>query len=260
MEDVRAKKRLGQHFLTDMGIAQDIVDALSPETARVLEIGPGMGVLTRFLLQKENLEVHAVELDEESVTYLNQHYPELQPRLYSMDFLKADLLSMIQPPFSIIGNFPYNISSQILFRVLDYKDQIPEVVGMFQKEVAVRIASKPGNRDYGILSVLLQAYYDIEYLFTVHEHVFNPPPKVKSAVIRLKRNSCRRLPCDEATWKMLIKTAFNQRRKTLHNSLKNISFEDGFTQNEIFRKRPEQLGVDDFVFLAEHVVPSGTGI
>lgn len=254
MEDVRAKKRLGQHFLTDMGIAQDIVDALSPQTARVLEIGPGMGVLTQFLLQKENLEVHAVELDEESVAYLRQHYPALGPRLYSMDFLKADLTSLIEPPFSIIGNFPYNISSQILFRVLDYREQIPEVVGMFQKEVAVRIASKPGNRDYGILSVLLQAYYDIEYLFTVEEYVFNPPPKVKSAVIRLKRNGCKQLPCNEDLWKQLIKTAFNQRRKTLRNSLKNVVFEDGFTENAIFQKRPEQLGVDDFVFLTEHVV------
>ncbi len=252
-EDVKAKKRLGQHFLTDQGIAQDIVEALSPHTLRVVEIGPGMGILTGYLLQKPELETYAIELDEESVSYLQQHYPELSPRLHSMDFLKADLLSIVQPPFSIIGNFPYNISSQILFRVLDYKDQIPEVVGMFQKEVAVRIASGPGNKDYGILSVLLQAYYDIEYLFTVHEHVFNPPPKVKSAVIRLKRNSCHHLPCNEDLWKRLVKTAFNQRRKTIRNSLKTFTFEEGFEQNAIFQKRPEQLSVEDFIFLTQHL-------
>lgn len=253
MENVKAKKRLGQHFLTDQQIAMDIVAALSSQTERVLEIGPGMGILTQYLLQAPNLELHAIELDEESVAYLQNHFPTLVPRLYAQDFLKSDLLQLIQPPFSIIGNFPYNISSQILFKILDYKEEIPEVVGMFQKEVAERVASKPGGREYGILSVLLQAYYDIEYLFTVHENVFNPPPKVKSAVIRLRRNRCKQLNCDEKLWKQLIKTAFNQRRKTLRNSLKNMTFKEGFTSKPIFNKRPEQLGVEEFVFLTENL-------
>ena len=211
-----------------------------------------MGVLTRFLLQKKGMRLHAIELDEESVSYLQQHFPELAPRLHHGDFLKIDLDTIIDAPFSVIGNFPYNISSQILFRILEYRDSIPEVVGMFQKEVALRIASKPGNRDYGILSVLLQAFYDIEYLFTVDENRFNPPPKVKSAVIRLRRNSREQLPCDEALWRRIIKTAFNQRRKTLRNSLKSISFEEGTTTTELFGKRPEQLGVEDFIFLTQH--------
>ena len=257
-DDVRAKKRLGQHFLTDQRIAQQIVEALSPQNERVLEIGPGMGVLTRYLLENKAWELHAVELDRESVSYLQQHFPELSPRLYAMDFLKVDLEKLLPDPFAVIGNFPYNISSQILFRILEYRDRIPEVVGMFQKEVAVRIASGPGNRDYGILSVMLQAFYDIEYLFTVDEHVFNPPPKVKSAVIRLRRNGCQTLPCDETQWKQLIKTAFNQRRKTLRNSLKNIAFEKGFTSHELFGKRPEQLSVEDFVFLTRHLLPENS--
>ena len=251
-DDVRAKKRLGQHFLNDLEIAGRITSALSPGTERVLEIGPGMGVLTRFLLRKKGMQLHAIELDEESVSYLQQHFPELAPRLHHGDFLKIDLNTVIDAPFSVIGNFPYNISSQILFRILEYRDNIPEVVGMFQKEVALRIASKPGNRDYGILSVLLQAFYDIEYLFTVDENRFNPPPKVKSAVIRLRRNSREQLPCDEALWRRIIKTAFNQRRKTLRNSLKSISFEEGTTTTELFGKRPEQLGVEDFIFLTQH--------
>ena len=254
MYQVKAKQRLGQHFLTDLGIAQEIVAALAPETERVLEIGPGMGVLTQYLLQLPNTEVHAIELDEESVAYLRQHFPELGSRLHAQDFLKTDLTLFMQPPFSIIGNFPYNISSQILFKLLDYKEEIPELVGMFQKEVAERVASKPGSRDYGILSVLLQAYYDIEYLFTVHEEVFNPPPKVKSAVIRLRRNSCTHLDCNEKQWKTLIKTAFNQRRKTLRNSLKAFRFEESFTEEPIFQKRPEQLSVADFVHLTQHLV------
>lgn len=253
-DGVQAKKRLGQHFLTDQMIAQKIVAALSPQHQRVLEVGPGMGVLTRYLLENTAWEFHAIELDEESVTYLQHHFPDLTPRLHYIDFLKADLGSMIAAPFAVIGNFPYNISSQILFRVLEYRNQIPEVVGMFQKEVAVRIASRPGNRDYGILSVLLQAYYDIEYLFTVDEHVFSPPPKVKSAVIRLRRNGCMQLPCDEAQWKRIIKTAFNQRRKTLRNSLKDIAFEPNFIGHELFGFRPEQLSVQDFVFLTQHSV------
>ncbi|MBO4282059.1 MAG: 16S rRNA (adenine(1518)-N(6)/adenine(1519)-N(6))-dimethyltransferase RsmA [Bacteroidales bacterium] len=253
-ETVKAKKRLGQHFLTDLSIAQAIADALPPHTRRVLEVGPGMGVLTRFLLQHPEWEVHAVELDEESVRYLHRHFPELQDRLHAMDFLKADLPVLLPAPFAVIGNFPYNISSQILFRILDHKDLIPDVVGMFQKEVAVRIASGPGNKDYGILSVLLQAFYDIEYLFTVSEQVFDPPPKVKSAVIRLRRNSRSSLPCDEALWKRVVKTAFNQRRKTLHNSLKSFAFPESVQADPIFRKRPEALSVEDFVWLTQQVM------
>lgn len=253
-ETVKAKKRLGQHFLTDLSIAQSIADALPSHTQRVLEVGPGMGVLTRFLLQHAEWEVHAVELDEESVEYLHRHFPELRDRLYTMDFLKADLRSLLPSPFAVIGNFPYNISSQILFRILEHKDMIPDVVGMFQKEVAVRIASGPGNKDYGILSVLLQAYYDIEYLFTVSEQVFDPPPKVKSAVIRLHRNNVRSLPCDETLWKRVVKAAFNQRRKNLHNSLKGFVFPESIQEDPIFRKRPEALSVEDFVWLAQQVV------
>jgi 16S rRNA (adenine1518-N6/adenine1519-N6)-dimethyltransferase len=253
MDKVRAKKRLGQHFLRDDVIAQKIVNSLSIETKAVLEIGAGMGVLTQFLLQIENVDLQIVEIDAESVEYLQKHYPASQNRIVAKDFLKLDLSALFIVPFSIIGNFPYNISSQILFKVLDYKHYIPEVVGMFQKEVAVRIASQPGNKDYGILSVLLQAFYDIEYLFTVEAEVFNPPPKVKSAVIRLKRNTVEQLDCDERVFKILVKTAFNQRRKTLRNSLKTISFSEGFTQEKLFDKRPEQLSVADFVCLAKQV-------
>ena len=200
------------------------------------------------------MDLFVVELDTESVLYLEQHFPDLNNRIVEIDFLKLDISSVFSEPFSVIGNFPYNISSQILFKVLEHKDQMPEVVGMFQKEVAMRVASKPGNKDYGILSVLLQAYYDIEYLFTVEPEVFNPPPKVKSAVIRLKRNNIARLECDEQEFKKLIKTAFNQRRKTLRNSLKSLAFSEGFTQEDIFNKRPEQLSVHEFVFLTQHLI------
>ena len=253
MDTVRAKKRLGQHFLVDKSIAQEIVKSLHIETTSVLEIGAGMGVLTQFLLQKENIDLQIVEIDSESVSYLHAHYPDLQDRIIAKDFLKLDLSTLFVNKFSIIGNFPYNISSQILFKVLDYRDYIPEVVGMFQKEVAVRIASQPGNKDYGILSVLLQAFYDIEYLFTVESEVFNPPPKVKSAVIRLKRNTVEQLDCEEHVFKTIVKTAFNQRRKTLRNSLKTIRFSEGFTQEKIFEKRPEQLSVKEFIYLAQQV-------
>jgi len=253
MNTVRAKKGLGQHFLTDNNIAQKIVNSLSENTVSVLEIGAGMGILTQYLLQMENVDLRVVEIDNESVDYLKIHYPTLQNRIIAADFLKLDLSAIFDNPFSIIGNFPYNISSQILFQVLDYKDYIPEVVGMFQKEVAVRVASKAGNKDYGILSVLLQAFYDIEYLFTVEADVFNPPPKVQSAVIRLKRNSVKQLDCDERIFKTVVKTAFNQRRKTLRNSLKTVCFSEGFTQEKIFEKRPEQLSVEEFVYLAKEV-------
>ena len=255
MNIVRAKKRLGQHFLTDNAIAQDIVNSLSEKQRSVLEVGAGMGVLTQFLLQRPDIELFIVEIDAESVKYLQKHYPEIAENIIEQDFLKLELSTIFRnKPFSIIGNFPYNISSQILFKVLEYKDFIPEVVGMFQKEVAVRIASPPGNKDYGILSVLLQAFYNIEYLFSVESHVFQPPPNVKSAVIRLTRNNITDLGCDFQLFKKLVKTAFNQRRKTIRNSLKTISFVDNFTQNSIFNKRPEQLSVADYVFLTENVV------
>lgn len=254
MEIVRAKKGLGQHFLKDTNIAKEIVDSLSESSKNIVEIGPGMGVLTQFLLEKEDANLFVIEIDSESVVYLKKHYPDLSERIIEKDFLKLDLATIFSEPFAIIGNFPYNISSQILFKVLDYKDQIPEVVGMFQKEVAVRVASKPGNKDYGILSVLLQAFYDIEYLFTVEPDVFNPPPKVKSAVIRLKRNAISHLDCDEQKFKQVVKTAFNQRRKTLRNSLKSFSFIDGFTQEDIFNKRPEQLGVEEFVYITKGLI------
>jgi len=257
MDTVRAKKRLGQHFLRDEDIAQKIVNSISEDCTSVLEIGAGMGVLTQFLLQKENIDLQVVEIDKDSVAYLQTHYPALQNRIIAKDFLKLDLSTLFTQKFSIIGNFPYNISSQILFKVLDYKQYVPEVVGMFQKEVAVRIASRPGNRDYGILSVLLQAFYTIEYLFTVDAAVFNPPPKVQSAVIRLKRNAVEQLDCDEQVFKTIVKTAFNQRRKTLRNSLKTINFYEGFTQEKLFEKRPEQLSVEEFVYLTKNKIPMG---
>ena len=254
MKLVRAKKNLGQHFLTDNNIAQDIVNALSGTYTNILEVGAGMGILTKILLEQSQYNTHVVEIDGESVVYLQKHFPSLGNRLWHEDFLQMNFEQKINCPFALIGNFPYNISSQILFKVLDNKELIPEVVGMFQKEVAQRIASKPNNKDYGILSVLLQAYYDIEYLFTVHENVFNPPPKVKSAVIRLKRNNVEKLNCDEQIFKFIVKTAFNQRRKMLRNSLKNIDFDKDFFSEEIFNKRPENLSVEDYVFLSQNVI------
>jgi 16S rRNA (adenine1518-N6/adenine1519-N6)-dimethyltransferase len=222
---VRPKKGLGQHFLTDQTIARNIVDALKGTGDGVfdaLEIGPGMGVLTQYLLTREDVRLKVIEIDSESVRYLIEKWPQLGPVLYQSDFLKTNLTKLFTGKFSIIGNFPYNISSQIFFKVLDYKEQIPEVVCMIQKEVAERIAAPPGSKTYGILSVLLQAWYDIEYLFTVGEGAFVPPPKVKSAVIRLTRNSRTGLNCDEKLFKIVVKTAFNQRRKTLRNSLKPL--------------------------------------
>ena len=219
MQQVRAKKFLGQHFLKDLSVAQRIAETIT--AGRVLEIGPGMGVLTQYLLKNPNLQTTAIEIDRESVAYLKEWYPELH--LIEGDFLKLDL-NIIYPDgdFCVIGNYPYNISSQIFFKVLDHKDRIPVCSGMIQKEVAERIASKPGKKAYGILSVLLQAYYDIEYLFTVDEHVFNPPPKAKSAVVRLTRNNRQQLDCDEALFKTIVKTAFNQRRKQMRNSLMGL--------------------------------------
>ena len=270
MQQVRAKKFLGQHFLKDLSIAQRIAETAykgqsdevqsTKEKVRVLEIGPGMGVLTQYLLKNPNIQLTAIEIDRESVVYLKECYPELH--LIEGDFLKLDL-KIIYPEgeLNVIGNYPYNISSQIFFKVLDYKDRIPVCSGMIQKEVAERIASKPGKKAYGILSVLLQAYYDIEYLFTVDEHVFNPPPKVKSAVIRMTRNKRRQLDCDEELFKTVVKTAFNQRRKQMRNSLRNLveslklkverSSEEESRLEWFLTRRPEQLSVDEFVELTK---------
>lgn len=253
MYQVKPKKALGQHFLTNLGVAQQIAQSLIIEPVMpVLEIGPGMGVLTQYLLQNPNISLTAIELDRESVDYLKINFPQLH--LIQADFLKFDLNLLYKPDtqFCIIGNYPYNISSQILFKVLEYKNQIPCCSGMFQKEVAERIASKPGKKAYGILSVLLQTYYDIEYLFTVDENNFNPPPKVKSAVIRLTRNNRQKLDCDEQLFKQVVKTAFNQRRKQMRNSLAQLIGKDSeIISNPVFTKRPEQLSVEEFISLTK---------
>lgn len=281
--EVRAKKSLGQHFLTDLSIAQRIADSLTaPVTpgdstgdtgsstssgkdgagqTDVLEVGPGMGVLTQFLLQRPELNLKMVEIDRESVDYLLVHFPQVNGALIEADFLKLRLETFFKGQFCIIGNFPYNISSQIFFKILDYKESVPQVVCMIQKEVAERIAEKPGSKTYGILSVLLQAWYDIEYLFTVGEGAFNPPPKVKSAVIRLVRNSRKELGCDESLFKAVVKTSFNQRRKTMRNSLRPIvsakASREGWNEEQVsaflsqpvFDLRPERLSVEDFISL-----------
>jgi len=249
---VKPKKHLGQHFLTDNNVAEKIVKQLSTDTTSLIEIGPGTGVLTKIILEKEILNFYVIDIDRESIEYLKQNFTKLENKIISNDFLKFNLSEIFSTDFSIIGNFPYNISSQILFRVLDFRSQVSEVVGMFQKEVAERIASPPGNKTYGILSVLVQAFYDIEYLFTVNENVFFPPPKVKSAVIRLKRNSVTNLACDEKLFFQVVKLGFNQRRKTLRNSLKSFKFEDKGI--ELLSKRAEQLNVQDFVELTNSIV------
>ena len=301
MTEVRAKKALGQHFLTDLNIARKICDALSggairlhpaasgtgvpdaafsetaapgpaasehavpcagadvpaadtaAEACDVLEVGCGMGVLTQFLLRRTDLVTWGAEIDAESVAYLHAHYPEFAPRLIEGDVLKMDLRARFPRGLRIIGNFPYNISSQIFFRVLEYRDLVPECVGMVQREVAVRIAEGPGSKEYGILSVLLQAWYDIEYLFTVSETVFSPPPKVKSAVIRLRRNATRRLACDEALFVRVVKAAFGQRRKMIRNALRAAFGDFGGAEHPFFTRRAEQLSVADFVALTNWV-------
>ena len=251
---VKPKKNLGQHFLRNEDIARQIAESIASGPKNVLEIGPGMGVLTKYLIEQGYENFNVVEIDRESVDYLEQHYPELQGKILSQDFLRLKLDELYADSLTIIGNFPYNISSQILFKVLDYKELVNEVVGMFQKEVAERVAAKPGNRQYGILSVLLQAFYDIEYLFTVDEHQFFPPPKVKSAVIRLTRNPDKQLHCTESLFKQMVKSAFNQRRKTLRNSLSQFEFSDEYRQNSIFTKRPEQLSVQEFEQICLNVI------
>lgn len=249
MQKVKPKKFLGQHFLTDLSVAERIANTLKDYVGTpVLEVGPGMGVLTQYLIAKGH-DLKVVELDRESVDYLHANFPELEGKVIGEDFLQLDLASMYDGQFCIIGNYPYNISSQIFFKVLDYRDQVVCCSGMLQKEVAERIAAGPGSKTYGILSVLLQAWYDIEYLFTVSEHVFNPPPKVKSGVIRLVRNNVRELGCDESMFKTIVKLSFGQRRKTLRNSLRSFAKNPEVLTDEIFNKRPEQLSVAEFIRL-----------
>ncbi len=252
--EVRAKKFLGQHFLRDEGIAKDIAYAISskPEGRKVIEVGPGMGVLTKYLLDQK-LDLHVVELDRDSVSYLKEHYPALEGKIIEGDFLELELSRYLDEYGAVIGNFPYNISSQILFHCLDHKESVLEIVGMFQKEVAERIAAKHGNKTYGIISVLLQTYFETEYLFTVHEHVFSPPPKVKSAVVRLRRKENVELKVPYPFFRNVVKTAFNQRRKTLRNALKPIT--QGKEFNSAFLdKRAEQLSISDFQQLASELV------
>lgn len=252
MSIVRAKKSLGQHFLKDQNIARKIVDSLNAgNISTVIEVGPGMGVLTRYLLEK-SFKTIPVEIDQESVSFLQASFPQLRQNLIQGDFLELDLSSVSGDQLAIIGNFPYNISSQIFFKVLENRFQIKEVVCMVQKEVARRIACQPGSKEYGILSVLLQAFYDIEYLFTVHENVFAPPPKVKSGVIRLQRNHVQQLDCDENLFFKVVKTTFNQRRKVLSNSLKALTPEPDKT-HPLLSKRPEQLSVAEFIELTNVV-------
>lgn len=249
MSKVRAKKYLGQHFLKDFGIARDIAQSLSLKNySKVLEVGPGMGALTQFLIPL-NTETFVIEIDKESVSYLKKHYFELDNHIIEGDFLKLPLQEIFKEPIAIIGNFPYNISSQILFKAIDHKDLIPEIVGMFQKEVAERVVSPPGSKKYGIISILLQCFYDVEYLFTVDETVFDPPPKVKSAVIRLRRNNRDKLDCDEKKFIKVVKTSFSQRRKTLRNALKSLKLVDEISADRYLSFRAEQLSVKDFMNL-----------
>ncbi len=253
--NVKPKKALGQHFIKNNGICARVADSITLHGGykKVLEIGPGMGALTTFLLARTEFETHVVEIDRESVDYLNVHFPTLRGRIYEEDFLRMPLGKLFAEPIAVVGNFPFNISSQIVFKVLDHMDQVPELVGMFQREVAQRFAGSPGNKDYGIISVLAQAYYDIEYLFTVDENEFIPVPKVKSGVIRMRRKFGTTLGCDEKLFKQVVKTAFNQRRKTLRNSLKSLTQGKVDTSSSLWDKRPEQLGVPEFVSLTEIV-------
>ena len=255
MKLVKPKKFLGQHFLKDLQVAKNIADTVDtcPDIP-ILEVGPGMGVLTQYLIPKER-PLKVVELDFESVAYLRENFPQLGSNIIEQDFLKMNLSTLFEgKPFVLTGNYPYNISSQIFFKMLEYKDLIPCCTGMIQKEVAERIAAQPGNKTYGILSILIQAWYHVEYLFTVHEHVFNPPPKVKSALIRMTRNEATRLGCDEKLFKQIVKTTFNQRRKTLRNSISSILPKDNpLSTDPIFNKRPEQLSIPDFINLTNRV-------
>ncbi len=246
---VRPKKHLGQHFLTDKNIAEKISDCLTGNFSTVCELGPGTGILTSALLEREDItQLKLIEIDTESVEYLNTNFSDSRLEIIEKDFLKYDLEKISTEPFALIGNFPYNISSQIFFKAIEQRELIPEIAGMIQKEVAERMIAKPGNKTYGILSVLMQTWYDIEYCFTVNENVFFPPPKVKSAVIRMTRNKNKKIDCDEKLLINVVKTAFNQRRKTMRNSLKNL-ITDSIKPNEIFNLRPEQLSIEQFIKL-----------
>ncbi len=252
---IRAKKNLGQHFLNDENIAKKIVDSLLEvdRTTTAVEIGPGTGVLTKYLAAELKQNFFALDIDTDSVPYLKQHYPDIADHVLLEDFLEFDIKKIIPGKFNVIGNFPYNISSQILFKVLDNRNDVDIVVGMFQKEVALRLAEKPGTKTYGIISVLLQTYYDIEYLFTVNENVFTPPPKVKSAVIRLKRNNRKSLSCNEELFTKVVKSTFNQRRKQIRNSIRAVATIDDSLLTPLFQKRPEQLSVEQFIELTNFV-------
>lgn len=253
-QSVKPKKHLGQHFLINQDIAKRIVESLSEDSSEILEIGPGTGVLTQYILQRNNLHHFiAIDVDSESVAFLQDTHPDWRSYLLQGDFLQTDLRTYFPQTFSIIGNFPYNISASILFRVFELRGEVCEVVGMFQKEVAERVAAKPGSKTYGILSVLLSAFYDIEYLFTADEHVFNPPPAVKSGVIRLRRNATSHLNCDEKLFVQIVKTAFNQRRKTLKNALKPLGYTFPESCRELLKKRAEQLSVENFVSLTQTI-------
>ena len=254
MEKVRAKKHLGQHFLKDESIAKAIADSVNLEGYDdLLEIGPGMGVLTKYLLEKP-INTYAIEIDTDSVAYLDANFPKLKDKIISKDFLRYNINEIFEgKQFGIIGNFPYNISTQIVFRTLEYRAQIPEFSGMFQKEVAERICSKKGSKVYGILSVLAQAFYDVEYLFTVDEHVFDPPPKVKSGVMRMRRKENFTLACNEKMLYTVVKMAFQQRRKTMRNSLKSLNLSDSLREDSIFDLRPEQLSVEQFIELTQKI-------
>ena len=258
MEAVKAKKHLGQHFLKDENIAKAIADTLNLEGYNdILEIGPGMGVLTKYLLEKLT-NVYVIEIDGESVTYLDENYPKLKDKIISKDFLKYNINEIFEgKQFAIIGNFPYNISTQIVFKCLEMRSQVPEFAGMFQKEVAERICEKKGTKAYGILSVLVQAFYEAEYLFTVDETVFIPPPKVKSGVLRLRRKENFTLACSEKLFFTVVKTAFQQRRKTLRNSLKTLNLSDNLREDEVFNLRPEQLDYNQFIELTQKIEADG---
>ena len=255
MASVRAKKHLGQHFLNDKKAAERIVDALTPSLGyrQVLEVGPGMGVLTDFLLARQDLETFLIDIDEESIAYLSNQYPELGNHLIHGDFLALDFHDLFESKMGVIGNFPYNISSQILFKVLEERNRVVEVVGMFQKEVAERCVAKPGGKDYGILSVFLQAFYRIEYLFTVKAGAFTPPPKVLSGIIRMTRNERDTLDCDEKLFWRVVKAAFNQRRKTLRNALAGVIPKDKMSDNPFYDLRAERLSVENFISLTTEI-------
>lgn len=255
MGNVRAKKHLGQHFLNDKNAAQRIVNALDTNLGfkQVLEVGPGMGVLSDFLLQNLSYETYLIDVDDESIAFLADKYPDLGDRLIHGDFLQLDFATHFEDKMAVIGNFPYNISSQILFKILDERQKVMQMVGMFQKEVAERCVAKPGNKEYGILSVFLQAYYDVEYLFTVKAGAFNPPPKVLSGVMRMTRNTVEKLDCDERVFWRVVKAGFNQRRKTLRNALSGVIPKDKMSDNPLYELRAERLEVSDFITLTNEI-------